>query len=167
MEWRDLVVLENTKLPFIWLFFSLITAFICEYMIINCLFLPASMMSFTEKSVVLLGFIYILYLLYGGLGLIFEGKSIVRKILSNNSYIKVENALHYIQNIPNSDICSIDDVEKKWRIFKPHFYKMDKKGLTINLNDGRFFRVSPHMERIDELKVELERIIAENKRVAE
>ena len=102
-----------------------------------------------------------LWLRYGVL-LFIDGQSIIRNITFDAESVNFENSLHLKINISNKDITSIDSIEKKWRVFKPHFFKANKEGLTINIKGGRFFRVSPHMERIDELKAELEKIIEEN-----
>lgn len=92
-----------------------------------------------------------------------EGRDIVFNITLLYDSINIENSLKRKVVIKATEIVNIKEGQKKWRFFVPKVFRGLKGGLTINLKDGRFFRVSPHMERIDELKGELERIIEENK----
>ena len=65
--------------------------------------------------------------------------------------------------ILDKDLLSISDGNKSWFVRPSIAFQNDFPSFTIHLKDGRFFRVSPHMERIDELKAKLEQIIEDNK----
>tara|TARA_B110000879_G_C10975479_1_gene433175 strand:+ start:304 stop:822 length:519 start_codon:yes stop_codon:yes gene_type:complete len=125
----------------------------------NKYFIVFSMASFV--SIIVAG-----YILSGILHLI-DGKRLICK-LSIDDRITIKNSMLNELEFTFNDVISIINGQKKL-LFKnvELFLKGSERGFTINLKDGRFFRVSPHMERIDELKAELERIIAENKTVVE
>jgi len=165
MKWNDENITEKTNLPLSWLIFSFIGSAVGEYSAIQCLFLPGKNMPVIAKFLVLIFIVIVFLWLRYGVLLFIDGKSIIRNIIIDLDSVNFENALHFKINSSNNNIKCISDVESKWHTFKPHFYKSDKKGFTIFLKDGRFFRVSPHMERIDELKAELEHIIDENKQL--
>ena len=64
--------------------------------------------------------------------------------------------------IQSNDLQSVSTAEEKWMLPKPHYWKSGKNGVTIKLKNGRFYRISPHMERIEALKLALEKVIEEN-----
>ena len=156
MEWNDSVVSENTALPLAWLIFSLAGSAVSGVMMFKCVFI---LKNISEKFIFLLGALYVLFWLYRGYILLTEGRYFVRNIFIKNNVLEVENGIHKKIALKYSEIKSISDNEPKWKIIKPNFYKSDKNGFIITLKDGRFFRVSPHMERIDDLKSELQRLI--------
>lgn len=158
-KFEDPFVSENTKLPLIWLIFSLSGSAIGAGLILYSAFIYKH---FTEKVICLLGFIYVLYWLYKGFFLLTEGRFFIRKLTFNNLDFEIHNGLHTKIVIKYLEIKSVSNDLKNYKLFNLDCKMHKCLGLIINLKDGRFFRISPHMERIDELKQRLEKIIEKN-----
>ena len=133
-----------------------------EYVIVSCVI---NQSDYGSKIIFSITALYVSYLLYGAIAIIKDGRFCIRNIKIKSNKIVIIDSLHRTNNLSEEEIISISYLDMPWFFPKPHFYKTGKKGLTIKISDGRFFRVSPHMERIDKLKVALEEIIKNNKKV--
>tara|TARA_B110000879_G_C11143148_1_gene501249 strand:- start:746 stop:1240 length:495 start_codon:yes stop_codon:yes gene_type:complete len=93
---------------------------------------------------------------------IYFGRQVVYQIDMIDKKIRMYTMLEQTKFIKFSDIMTVLDFKPDWFMTRFHLNKDDHYGLSIALKDGRSFRVSPHMERIDELKEALKSIIQAN-----
>ena len=158
-EFKDPFVSENTKLPLAWLMFSLSGSVIGAGLMLYSVFIYKHV---TEKVICFLWFLYVLYWLYKGLFLLTEGRFLIRRLFLNNSNLEIQNGIHTKIFINYAEIKSVSRDFEKYKLFNIDCRMHNCLGLIINLKDGRYFRISPHMERIDELKERLEKMIEGN-----
>ena len=140
-----------------------------EYLIISSMLLAYSRMAMFNQDFLMFFvgafclFMFSGYILSGFIGLV-TGSQLIKEIVFNNNELYLINALYKKKDIIKNNLANIVDGQKRVPFKSNALYlKGCERGFTINLKNGQFYRVSPHMERIDELKAELEKIIDNNK----
>lgn len=115
----------------------------------------------------ILAFFFIPIIILGTLNIYFyflEGRKFIFNLQVEEKGIKIFTISGSEKSICKNDIDSILYKKHKPLIaWLSSFMNSNNLSLTLYLKDGRFFRISPHMERLEELKELLERIIEENK----
>jgi hypothetical protein len=160
-KWSDNVVITNANLPLNFLLFFTVGALTINLTAVYYL-LITPLISVSDKIVMAIVINYVFYLSYNNIALLINGRFLIQEIQFGINILIIKNALHKLKHIKYCNIKLISKTDEKWHLVKPHFYKTEKKGITIYLTDGTFLRISPHMERIDELYVGLEKIVKEN-----
>lgn len=163
MKWIDSEVTESTFNPTVLNVLSIATAYVLIFLSFILLFSSSFNLSFQDRLMVVLFVCALFFWVYGGFFSVIEERRFVRNIKVTASSVEIENAFHKIKKIRVKDIKYVSDIEEKWILPKPHYWKVGKKGLTIKLNNGKFYRISPHMENIEELKTKLDKLIDEYK----
>lgn len=162
MKWIDREVMKATHNPVILNLISVLTA--CSMFFLSLFLLCSSLycLSLQDETMIILFMFALSLWIYGGFFSVLEEKRFVRNLVINQEGIKIENAFHRVKFIQNNEIHSVSTAEERWTLPKPHYWKSGKNGVTIKLKNGKFYRVSPHMERIEALKLALEKVIEEN-----
>lgn len=161
MNWHDEKVDESS-------YFTVFSAVICLGVLLFSLctavaiFLSTSIIK--NKLISLIGGIGIGVYVLNLLSLFFNGPRIINSLSVKNNMIKVANSIKQKSKFTKSELIKIEMNRHKWFLgWTPSLFKTQKPYFSIYFNNGQSYVVSPYMERFDELKDVLTRIVEDNK----
>lgn len=135
------------------------------------IFLYYAIMVFIVLNFSWTGYIFATFLLLYSIGnLLFlfacfvEERRSFRTVEINNNSVFAEVFIGKKYYFPITSIKKIEPVKKNIFMKKMQLFEKKTGGITLFLNDGRYFHISPNMENLDHLKnrfsTEIERMLA-------